>query len=113
MAEIQRAISIRQPFVEQILRGSKRLDYRSVPTNIRERVYLYASLKPRMEPENWRGMKTTPDKLPKGMIVGSVEIVDCKPHRYGFAHKLANPRRLRSPLNAVNHPNPLWWRPKF
>ena len=38
------AISIRQPFVEMILRGNKTIEYRSRKTNIRERVYLYASL---------------------------------------------------------------------
>lgn len=45
-SKITRAISIRQPFVELILRGLKKREYRSKPTNIRERVYLYASLKP-------------------------------------------------------------------
>jgi predicted transcriptional regulator len=40
-----RAISIRQPWVELILRGVKKKEYRSQPTNIRERVYLYASAK--------------------------------------------------------------------
>ena len=41
---IIRAISIRQPFVEMILRGTKKIEYRSRKTNIRECVYLYASL---------------------------------------------------------------------
>ena len=41
-----RALSIRQPYAEQILRGTKRFEYRSRPTTIRERVYIYASLKP-------------------------------------------------------------------
>lgn len=39
-----RAISIRQPYVEDILRGKKKYEYRSRPTQIRGRVYLYASL---------------------------------------------------------------------
>ena len=37
---VTRAISIRQPWVEQILIGKKRAEYRDRPTNIRERVYL-------------------------------------------------------------------------
>lgn len=41
-----RAISVRQPYVEMILRGIKKSEYRSQLTHIRERVYLYASLKP-------------------------------------------------------------------
>lgn len=36
--KIIRAISIRQPYVEQILRGEKRYEYRSQDTKIRERV---------------------------------------------------------------------------
>ena len=39
-----RALSIRQPYAEQILRGTKTIEYRSVKTNIRERIYIYASL---------------------------------------------------------------------
>jgi hypothetical protein len=39
-----RALSIRQPHIEAILRGVKKIEYRSIRTNIRERVYLYASL---------------------------------------------------------------------
>lgn len=46
MPEVVRAISIRQPFDELILRGKKKIEYRSISTNIRERVFLYASRKP-------------------------------------------------------------------
>jgi hypothetical protein len=41
-----RAISIQQPFVEQILRSVKKYEYRSQPTTVRGRVYLYASKRP-------------------------------------------------------------------
>ncbi len=38
------ALSIRQPYAELILRGIKRIEYRSRPTRIvGERFYLYAS----------------------------------------------------------------------
>jgi len=49
MNDIRRAISIRQPFVEAILDGKKKIEYRSRKTNIRERVYIYASLGMREE----------------------------------------------------------------
>ena len=40
------ALSIRQPFAEEILRGIKKIEYRSRSTKIiRERFYIYASLK--------------------------------------------------------------------
>ena len=42
-----RALSIRQPYAEQILSGSKRIEYRKTPTRILdEPVYIYASLTP-------------------------------------------------------------------
>jgi hypothetical protein len=114
MVTITRAISIKQPFVEQILRGTKRHEYRTVPTRIRGRVYIYVSLKPRTEKEYWRGMEKSADQLPKGKIVGSVEIVDCKPHpTKKFAYTLANPKRLRKHLQAKNQPSPVFWRPQF
>jgi predicted transcriptional regulator len=40
------ALSIRQPHAEQTLRGKKKIEYRSMPTNKRERVYIYASMTP-------------------------------------------------------------------
>lgn len=46
MATVKRAISIRQPYVEQILRGEKTWEYRSQNTKIRECVYLCASKTP-------------------------------------------------------------------
>jgi hypothetical protein len=114
MATIKRAISIKQPFVEQILRGKKRLEYRRVPTNIRERVYLYASLRRRTDKEAWRGIEKSPDELPKGMIVGSVEITGCKKlGEKDFAYVLANPKRLRAPIVPMNQPSPIFWLPKF
>jgi predicted transcriptional regulator len=39
-----RALSVRQPFAEQIMLGTKKIEYRSMKTNIRGRVYIYASL---------------------------------------------------------------------
>ncbi|NYF89707.1 ASCH domain-containing protein [Tunturiibacter empetritectus] len=119
MAAIIRAISVKQPFAEQILRGSKRYEYRTVPTNIRERVYIYASLKPRREEEFWRKMDKSAEQLPKGKIVGSVQIVGCieiagcKSNRKEFAYKLANPKRLRTHLVPTNQPGPVFWRPHF
>lgn len=39
------ALSIQQPFAELIMAGMKKFEYRSISTNIRERVYVYASRK--------------------------------------------------------------------
>jgi hypothetical protein len=110
-----RAISIRQPYVEQILRGTKKIEYRSIATNIRERVYLYASLKPAADREAWRGMKAEPGDLPNGVIVGTVETADCRRgcRKDDYRYILAGPQRLRTPLRAKNQPQPVFWRPVF
>lgn len=99
-----RAISIRQPFVEQILRGVKRFEFRSRPTKIFERVYLYASLKAE---EGGR-------ELPRGKIVGTVEIVRCRPRPGGgYAYELRGPKRLTRSRKPANQPQPCFWRPEF
>jgi hypothetical protein len=115
MRGVVRAISIRQPFVELILRGQKKIEYRSTPTIIRERVYLYASKKPVDWPEAWADLGAEPGELPTGVIVGSVEIVDCKyDHRNDEYHYvLRAPKRFARPLRARNQPQPVWWRPEF
>ncbi len=114
MQTITRAISIRQPFVEQILRGIKKKEFRSRPTKIRERVYLYAALTPRREPALWRSVGCEPGDLPAGVIVGSVEIADCKQLPTGeYAYILKNPKRIRKPLSPINQPQPGFWPPQF
>lgn len=107
-----RAISIRQPYVEDILRGKKKYEYRSRPTNIRGRVYLYASLGSGHE-SYWKKMKMQPGDLPTGVIVGSVEIVDCKYFEdddyYGY--RLKNPRRYKKQMAPKRQPQPLFFYP--
>jgi hypothetical protein len=111
--EITRAISIRQPYVELILQGKKKFEYRSIATRIRERVYLYASITPADNPSFWKKVKKAPGELPVGLIVGSVEIVDCIEDEYGYAYKLKNPKRLRKFLKPKNQPSPVFWKPVF
>ena len=115
MATILRALSVRQPWVELILRGSKKAEYRSRPTNIRERVFLYASLQPADWPPAWRRVRKDPGQLPTGAIVGSVELVDCRwdEAENSWAYVLRGPKRLRSPLLPKNQPQPGFWRPQF
>lgn len=112
---IMRAIGIRQPFVELILRGDKNREYRSTPTRIRERVYLYASAKPADWPAAWRKVRCRPGDLPTGVIVGSVEIADCRwDERSGqYAYVLKAPDRLRRFLRPTNQPQPRFWRPEL
>jgi hypothetical protein len=113
--KITRAISIRQPWVEQILRGIKKKEYRDVPTRIRERVYLYASLQVDGTPADWRRIRKDIGSLPVGRVVGTVEVIDClwNGRRGCYEYHLARPKRLKRPLVAKNQPNPIWWRPSF
>ena len=112
---IKRAISIRQPWVEQILLGIKKKEYRSVPTNIRERVYLYASLRPDGSPRDWRLVRGNRGQLPIGKIVGTVEVVGCNWNRRRecYAYDLARPKRLKNARIPRNQPQPIWWHPRF
>ena len=107
-----RAISIRQPYVEAILRGFKKFEYRSRATKIRGRVYLYASKGPGAE-ESWAKLKLQPGDLPTGVIVGTVDIVDCKYFAdddvYGYV--LRNPKRFRSAIKPKHYPQPCWFFP--
>jgi len=59
-----RAISVRQPATELILRGVKKAEYRSRPTTIRGRVMLNAAMKRLDWPEEWRKVGKEPGQLP-------------------------------------------------
>jgi hypothetical protein len=111
---ITRAISIRQPYVEMILCGDKREEYRSGKTLIRERIYLYAALAAGDAPD-WQRLGKHPGELPTGVIVGTVEIKDCywNEPRKRYAYVLKDPIRLPQPLLPKNQPQPRFWRPEF
>lgn len=113
---LDRALSIRQPYLEAILRGTKAAEHRSRPTRVRERVYLYAALKLGDLEEGARlgiSAQAAP-LLPRGVIVGSVELVDCRqlgPDEYAWV--LAHATRYRTPLQALGHPQPSFWCPRW
>jgi hypothetical protein len=110
MTPNMRALSIRQPYAEQILRGQKKMEYRSRPTNIRESVYIYASLTPG-DPDDFRKMNIQPGELPTGLLVGTVEIVDCIGSLGNYSWILENPKRLQCGLKPLKHPQPVWFYP--
>lgn len=107
-----RAISIRQPYVEDIIQGYKKYEYRSRPTQIRGRVYLYASLTPG-EDYYWEDMGLEPGDLPTGVIVGSVEIIDCVYFKNNdvFGYELKNPKRYKKALKPKQQPQPCFFFP--
>jgi predicted transcriptional regulator len=106
----KRALSIRQPFAEQIMNGKKKYEHRSGTTRIRERVYVYASKTP-APIRFWKGTGFKPGQLPTGVIVGTVEIVGCEGHPPKYAWKLAQPKRLKRKIIPRNKPQPVWFHP--
>ena len=105
-----RALSVRQPFAEQIIDGTKRFEYRDIRTNIRERVYVYASKTP-ADSSIWRKSGFETGSLPTGVIVGTVEIAACEERKYGYAWRLKNPLRAKRKMRPRNQPQPVWFKP--
>lgn len=104
-----RALSIRQPFVEQILTGEKKIEYRSKNTLIRGKFYIYSSKKPAF------GYEEEAKGLPVGEIVGTAELVDCifvdDPVDPYYEWHLKNPKRLKVPMKPSGKPQPVWFNP--
>lgn len=110
MPTITRALSIRQPYIELILSGRKTIEYRSRRTNVRERVYLYASTFPGPD-EVFATANLVWEELPRGLILGSVEITGCELGNEFFEWQLARPERLATPLKPTRRPQPLFFFP--
>jgi hypothetical protein len=123
------ALGIRQPWVELILSGVKTIEVRSLPTRVRGPIYLYASQKladtpAAREASARHGLNA--DALELGAIIGTVEIVECRPCRPDDAEaacvpiellrgqnawQLASPVRLKVPLKPRFLPYGVWFYP--
>ena len=119
-----RALSVRQPWAELILRGSKTIECRSKPTFVRERVWIYAAEgRPRRDTLS---TITVPDQsvLPRGVLVGSVELIGCRrltpsdaaaacqPIDFeGYAWLVVHPERLAQPLRPTGRPQQEFFTP--
>ncbi|MFO0917526.1 MAG: ASCH domain-containing protein [Planctomycetaceae bacterium] len=76
------ALGVQQPWAELILRGIKTLEIRSRPTRVRGPIYLYASRRISALPAAKIAAQRygiDVDELPRGLLVGSVNISDCRP----------------------------------
>lgn len=108
-----RALSIRQPHAEAILRGVKKIEYRSGPTKIRGRILIYASLgrysaQDEAEMMADYGIKdVTCDDLPRGVLVGSVELYKCD----GGDWHVRKPERAEKLVQPTKQPQPVWFYP--
>jgi hypothetical protein len=75
-------LSVRQPWAELILRGIKTLEIRSRQTKVRGPVQIYASLKLEPGPKQLEAARRHGldlDQLPRGVLIGVIEIVDSRP----------------------------------
>src|SRR4051812_46967191 len=123
-----RALSIRQPWAELILLSHKTIEVRSLRTHIRERIYIYAGLgriDSEVEARIARKFEIDTEELPRGVLVGTVEIVDCRPLTQSqnraalrsrsdetegqFAWILERPERARALRKPKNRPQPVFF----
>jgi hypothetical protein len=125
----QIALGIRQPWAELILRGVKTIEVRSQPTTISGPIYLYTSKVLADIPaaaQAIRSHKLDAESLPKGAIVGSVQIIDCRPCTRDDARDacvpasvlagrqawvLGHPERLALPVKPRFLPYGVWFYP--
>jgi hypothetical protein len=114
MAKITRALSIRQPYAELILRRKKKIEYRSIRTNIiGERIYVYASKQSGPQRE-WKKLNMQPGDLPTGVLIGTVVIKRCseKVNKDGnYEWHLSAPERLTQNRKPKNQGQPVWFKP--
>lgn len=106
------AFSVQQPFAEQILQGIKTFEYRSICTRTRGRVYIYASKTLCGVRAEWQKIGLASWQVPRGQVVGTVEIVDCDWSKELECYRwhLARPERM-APRRPLGHPQPVWFYP--
>lgn len=123
------ALGIRQPWAELILRGRKTIEVRAVPTNIRGPIYVYASKTAGVGGVVERAASQHDldiDALPRGVLIATVDLVDCRPCRPAdsyaacvppailrdcFGWVLSNPRPLQEPVEPRFLPFGIWFYP--
>ena len=124
-----RALSIRQPWAELIILGHKTIEVRSKRTNLRERVFIHAGLnriEPAEEARITQEFEIDVDGFPRGVLVGTVEIVGCLPLKqddsraacfkitetHGFyGWLLARPERAENLRKPKKHHQPVFSNP--
>lgn len=105
------ALSIRQPYAEQILRGQKTVEYRKVATRkLNTRFYIYASTIPG-PPAEFKAINCQPGDLPTGVLVGSAKITHCTGKPRAWQWHLSDVKRLKHPKKPHGRPQPMWFNP--
>jgi ATP-dependent Lhr-like helicase len=111
----RRALSVLQPWAELILQGRKLREFRNYPTEVRGVVYIYASAirylaKEEQNIHSEYGLN--PSSLPYGLIVGTVEVSDCREiEGGGYEWIFRSPHRWPKPVKPRNAPQSEWFYP--
>jgi hypothetical protein len=123
------ALAIQQPWAELILQGKKTIEIRSTMTNQRGHIYVYASRKASPLPCALVAAaehQLQIEQLPRGVILGTVELMDARPAKASdalaacvpaeiLAHRqawiLQNPSRLKQELPPRFLPYGIWFYP--
>ena len=99
------------------MRGVKPIEFRSRPTNVRGRIYIYAALGRYSADEEAEMMSmygiedVGVDDLPRGVIIGTVELYDCDGEDDNYNWHVRNPERAQTLRKPKNHPQPSWFNP--
>ena len=114
LLDITHILNVRQPWASLIIRSSKRAEIRTHYTKIRGCIGIRASLTPEMKPDlKWLeeygmddgfffNVAEGEDPFPKGVILGTVDLVDC--------NEIESKEVFRANVDShMNDPN--WWQP--
>lgn len=97
------ALSVRQPWADLLVHGTKKVEFRRRLTRVRGRIWVYATLKADAEAQPFH---------PRGVIVGEAELFDCvQVDHDDFEWLLRAPRCYRKPRAVDGTPQPMFWRP--
>jgi ASCH domain len=111
--EPPRALSIRQPHAEAILRSVKTIEYRNSSTRVRGRVLIYASKGRYPVGRETALMRqygirdVTCDDLPRGVLVATVDLHVCR----GGSWHVRDLRRASKLVAPTRQPQPVWFVP--
>jgi len=112
-----KALSIPQPHAEAIMRGVKPVEFRTRQTEIRGRIYIYAShsryhVKEEAEMMANHGIgDVNVDDLPRGVLIGTVELWNCTGSGGKHEWHFRNPERAAELLKPTKRPGGIWFKP--
>jgi hypothetical protein len=99
MAEVEFALSMKQPWAALLVHGHKVIEVRRWPTARRGRILLHAARVPDDRPEAWARVPVELEKAARklGGIIGAGNLIDCLPYRTVEAFAADQLRHLNEP----------------